>query len=126
MPENNINEPGLGTVTYANEVVATIAGLAAAEIEGLSQLSGGGGLTEMFSGKKSPTKGIKVEINVEEKTATISIYAIVKYGVRIQETSWKMQENVKKTVENMTDLTVPEVNIFVQGIDIEQKPKTQQ
>lgn len=111
-----------GRITFADEVVAIIAGLAAAEVEGVAAMSGGftGGFTEML-GMKNLSKGVKVEIG--EKEAAIDLYLIVKYGVRVPEMAWEIQENVKKTVETMTGLTVVEVNIHVQGINFEEQEK---
>lgn len=111
-----------GRITFADEVVAIIAGLAAAEIEGVAAMSGGftGGFTEML-GMKNLSKGVKVEIG--EKEAAIDLYLIVKYGVRVPEMAWEIQENVKKTVETMTGLEVVEVNIHVQGINFEDQEK---
>lgn len=111
-----------GRITFADEVVAIIAGLAAAEIEGVAAMSGGftGGFTEML-GMKNLSKGVKVEIG--EKEAAIDLYLIVKYGVRVPEMAWEIQENVKKTVETMTGLKVVEVNVHVQGINFEEQEK---
>ena len=59
-----------GTISFANEVISTIVGLAAVEIEGFASMSGGlvDGITE-FIGKKNLSKGIKVEVG--EKNAKI-------------------------------------------------------
>ncbi|KYO65819.1 Asp23/Gls24 family envelope stress response protein [Thermovenabulum gondwanense] len=113
-----------GSVKIADEVVSVIAGLAASEVSGVAGMSGGiaGGISEIL-GRKNLSKGVKVQIN--EKDAVIDVYLIVNYGVRIPEVAWKVQENVKKAVENMTGLNVSEVNIHIQGINFEQTPKEQ-
>mgnify|MGYP000279547887 CR=1 FL=1 len=114
-----------GSVKIADEVVSVIAGLAATEVSGVAGMSGGiaGGISEIL-GRKNLSKGVKVQIG--EKDAVIDIYLIVNYGVRIPEVAWKVQENVKKAVENMTGLNVTEVNIHIQGINFEQPSKEQQ
>lgn len=111
-----------GKITFADEVVAIIAGLAATEITGVAAMSGGiaGGIAEKL-GKKNLSKGVKVEVG--EKEAAIDLFIIVEYGVRIPEISWNIQENVKKAVENMTGLKVLEVNIHVQGVNFEKEIK---
>ena len=78
-------------------------------------MSGGiaGGIAEML-GKKSLTKGVKVEVG--EKETAVDLYMIVKYGVRVPDVAIAVQENVKKAIENMTGLTVVEVNVHVQGV----------
>ncbi|SHE52550.1 Uncharacterized conserved protein YloU, alkaline shock protein (Asp23) family [Caldanaerobius fijiensis DSM 17918] len=109
-----------GSIRIADEVVSVIAGLAATEIEGVAGMSGGvvNGITEML-GKKNLSKGVKVEVG--EKEAKVDLYIIVEYGVRIPEVAWKVQENVKRSLESMTGLKVIEVNIHVQGINMDNR-----
>jgi len=104
-----------GEVKIVDDVVATIAGLAATEVEGVAGMSAGfvGGIAEIL-GKKSLSKGVKVE--VKEKIANIDLYIIVEYGTKIPDVAWKIQENVKKTIETMSGIIVNEVNIHVQGV----------
>jgi uncharacterized alkaline shock family protein YloU len=111
-----------GKITFADEVVAIIAGLAATEIAGVAGMSGGiaGGIAEKL-GRKNLSKGVKVEVG--EKEAAIDLFIIVDYGVRIPEIAWNIQENVKKAVETMTGLSVVEVNIHVQGVNFEKEAK---
>ena len=113
---------GKGSVKITDEVVSIIAGLAATEVEGVAGMSGGlaGGIAEML-GRKNLSKGVKVQVG--EKEVVVDIYIIVNYGVRIPEVAWKVQENVKKAIENMTGLTVAEVNIHVQGVNFGQPSK---
>ncbi len=110
---NEIEENG---IKIADDVVATIAGKAASEVSGVHSMSGGfaGGISEVF-GKKSYTKGIKVE-NTEQKLK-IDVNIIVEYGARIPDVAYEIQNRVKKAVENMTGLNVEEVNVHVQGVN---------
>ena len=55
-----------GTITYANEVIAIIAGVAANEIEGLAGMCTSGGLGEIISKNRNITRGVKVEVGTEE------------------------------------------------------------
>lgn len=112
----------LGNVKITEEVVAIIAGIAATEVQGVAGMSGGlaGGIAEML-GRKNLSKGVKVEVG--EKEAAIDLYIIVEYGSRIPDVSWEIQEKVKKAVENMTGLKVIEVNIHIQGVNIDKEPK---
>lgn len=118
--QNKVEE--YGKVTFADEVVAIIAGLAATEVKGVAAMSGSmaGGIAEKL-GRKSLTKGVKVEVG--EKEAAIDLYVIVDYGVRIPEVAWNIQENVKKAVETMTGLSVVEVNVHVQGVSFDREIK---
>lgn len=106
------------SLKISEEVVAIIAGLAATEVPGVAGMSGGiaGGIAEML-GRKNLSKGVKVEVG--EKKAAIDLYIIVEYGSRIPAIAWEIQEKVKKNVEEMTGLNVVEVNIHIQGVNIE-------
>ena len=109
----------LGVVRIAEEVVSTIAGLAATEIKGVASMSGGigGGIAEVL-GRKNLSKGIKVEVGTEE--AKLDIFIIIEYGARIPDVAWDIQEGVKKAVEEMTGLRVTHVNVHVQGVHFPQ------
>lgn len=110
-----ISVEGNDTIKIANEAVATYAGIAVSEVQGVYGMSGGfAGLTEALSGKKNFTKGIKVEVN--EKNAKIDVSIIVEYGARIPDVAYEIQSRVKGSVENMTGLKVLEVNVHVQGV----------
>lgn len=118
--QSKLNE--VGEVKISEEVVAIIAGIAAMDIPGVAGMSGGiaGGIAEML-GRKNLSKGVKVEVG--DKEAAIDIYIIVEYGCRIPDVSWDIQEKVKETVETMTGLNVVEVNIHIQGVNIEKDYK---
>lgn len=110
----------LGTIKITDEVVAIIAGIAAMEVPGVTSMSGGiaGGIAEAL-GRKNLSKGVKVEVG--EKEAAIDLFIIVEYGYRIPEVAWTIQERVKNAVEDMTGLNVVEVNIHIQGVNIERE-----
>ncbi len=109
-----VNETG--KVVFAPDVIATIANLATAEVEGVSGLGGGfaDSISGIFGGKKSYTKGVRVEVGTEEAAVDISVN--VKYGCKIQDVCVDVQQEVKSAIETMTGLRVVEVNVFVQSV----------
>lgn len=106
-------------IKISDDVVAVIAGVAVSEVPGVSGMAGGfaGGISEVLSGKKNMSKGIKVEVG--EKETKIDVNIIVEYGTRIPDVAFEIQNRVKKAVETMTGLTVLEVNVHVQGVSTE-------
>ena len=104
-------------IKISNDVVAVIAGVAVSEVQGVSGMAGGfaGGITEVLSGKKNLSKGIKVDI--EEEKVKIDVNIIVEYGSRIPDVAFEVQNREKKSVEGMTGLKVEEVNVHVQGVN---------
>ncbi|RKN86664.1 Asp23/Gls24 family envelope stress response protein [Paenibacillus ginsengarvi] len=104
-----------GMIRISDDVVATIAGLAALETPGVAAMSGGisEGLAKRLSGK-NVQKGVSVEVGQLE--AAIDLRVIVHFGSKIQDVCRELQANVKEAVENMTGLHVVEVNVKVEGV----------
>ena len=107
-------------ITYANEVVAIIAGLAANEVEGIAGMCSVSG--NILNKNRNVTKGVKVEIGTEE--AAVDLYVIVEYGTPIQRAAMDAQENVRKAIESMTGLHVVRVDVHVQGVSFEKENST--
>ena len=113
--KEEISVTGNDTIRIASDVVATYAGIAVSEVDGVYGMAGGfAGFTEALSGKRNLSKGIKVDMG--EKSAKIDVSIIVEYGARIPDVAYEIQTRIKKSVETMTDLKVLEVNVHVQGV----------
>ena len=102
-------------IQIADDVVAIIAGKAVSDAPGVYAMAGGfaGGISEVFSGKKNLSKGIKVDVGEKE------VNIIVEYGSRIPDVAFDIQNRVKTAVEGMTGLKVVAVNVHVQGVNTE-------
>ncbi|MBQ7796094.1 MAG: Asp23/Gls24 family envelope stress response protein [Lachnospiraceae bacterium] len=110
----------IGEVQIADEVVAIIAGLAATEVEGVDSLAGN--MSNELIGKlgmKNLSKGVKVEVTEEHVSVNISMN--LKYGYSIPVVCEKVQDKVKSAIENMTGLTVLDVNIKIAGVNVEEQ-----
>ena len=123
--EKEVTTSEHGMIRIADEVVAIIAGMAATEVEGVSAMSGGfaGDIAEVL-GRRSLAKGVKVEVGTEE--AKVDLHIVVRYGKRIPDVAWEIQDNVKKAVEQMTGLKVLQVNVHVQGVSFPGKEKEEE
>lgn len=112
-------------IKISDDVVAVIAGVAVSEVPGVAGMAGGfaGGISEVLSGKKNLSKGIKVDVG--EKETKIDVNIIVEYGTRIPDVAFEIQNRVKKAVEAMTGLKVLEVNVHVQGVSTEKSVEEQ-
>ncbi|GAA0689445.1 MULTISPECIES: Asp23/Gls24 family envelope stress response protein [Clostridium] len=116
MNEVKKEDSNIGIVKISDDVVSVIASIATSEITGVASTDAGmvGSIAHMVTGKKSNTKGVKVAVG--EKDASIDIAIAVEYGIKIPEIVSQVQDNVKKTVETMTGLSVAAVNVYVQSI----------
>ena len=122
LPVNTDDLTPSSNITYNNEVVAIIAGLAANEIEGIAGMCNVSG--SLMSKNRNVTKGVKVEVGSEE--VAVDLYVIVEYGIPIQRAAADAQENVRKAIESMTGLHVVRVDVHVQSVSFEQDKKALQ
>ena len=106
----------LGIIRIHKNVIASIASLAAVEIAGVKKVGGNftSGLMELI-GQKSPL-AIKVEINKNDEVK-IDVPIIIKYGFSIPDIANKVQESVRTALEKMTNLSIKDIDINVQGIE---------
>jgi uncharacterized alkaline shock family protein YloU len=119
-----LNENPNGTVSFATEVVATIAGLAATEVDGVaSMISPSSGLADMFSRKsnRNLTKGVRIDL--EDNRVSVDVTITVDYGSPIPDVARNIQENVKKAIETMSGLDVKNVDVHVTGISFEREQR---
>ncbi len=109
---------GVGEVNISDEVVAIIAGLAATEVDGVASMAGN--ITrDLVSklGMKHLSKGVRV--NVEQGFVNVDLDINIDYGRNLLAISKSVQERVKNSIENMTGMTVEEVNVHVANVDME-------
>jgi uncharacterized alkaline shock family protein YloU len=108
----------LGVIKIHKKVIASIASLAAAEIEGVKGI-GGDLRTSVYEllGKKN-LSSIKVDID-KNGEVKLDLPLLVKYGYNLPEIANKVQENVHRALEKMTNLSIKDINISVQGVDRE-------
>lgn len=111
-----------GTISYSEDVIAIISGLAASEVKGVAGMSGGlkSGIGELL-GRKDLAKGIKA--NIQNSDVAIDVNIIVHYGTIISEVAQEIQKSVKRAVEGMTGLKVIGVNVNVQGVQVSTEDK---
>ena len=109
----------LGEVKIASDVVAAIAALAATEIDGVYSMAGN--ISNELIGKlgmKNLSKGVK--ILMEGGIVRVDMMVVVNYGYSIPEVSGQVQERVSQQIENMTGLSVSEVNVRIAGVKLEE------
>ena len=130
MPESafvdlKVNSATNGSVYFASDVICTIAGLALAEIDGVDSAVRLNAQRNDKNSKKnainirSLTKGIKAD--VKDGNVSLSITTVIEYGYAVPEVSRSIQENVKKTVETMTGMTVQNVDVHVTGLNFDKE-----
>ena len=112
MEQNNIGE-----LHISQEVIATITAQAAGQVEGVFGLAKSitSNIKDLI-GIKSNGKGVSVEF--DEQRVTVSLNLVVKYGYKIQEVALNVQNEVMKSIADMTGYSVLAVNVNVVNVDI--------
>lgn len=120
--QNNSNI-GSGNIRISDEVLATITGVSATEIDGVAALAKTftGDLKGLISNKRE-TKGIKIEVSSDEKIS-VDISIVVYYGRKIPDIASDVQENIYKNLTSMTGYTVDKINVSVTGIIFDKPEK---
>ncbi|MGX7150651.1 Asp23/Gls24 family envelope stress response protein [Enterococcus ureasiticus] len=111
----NVN--GIKTkLTFDDQVVKKIAGIAVSEIPGILGLSGNAitNLTDKFTNGNNPTKGISAEVGT--KQVAIDLDVIGEYGKNIAQVFDTATKKVADEVKNMTGLDVIEFNMNVDDV----------
>ncbi len=118
MKKTDNNVENIGKISIADDVVATIAGIAATEVTGVSKLAGNIS-KELIAklGKKNLANGVTIEI--VDSLVYVDINLELEYGNSIKKVSEEVQVKVKQSIENMTGLKVAVVNVIVTGIKLE-------
>ena len=121
-----LKENTSGVVEISDEVIAVIANTSALEVEGIAGTENNfaNGIAEIL-GKKNYSKGVKIDIDKENTNIKLAMSLSVKYGYKIPDVIFKVQEKIKSSIETMTGLRVTQININVLNIffDTENKKK---
>lgn len=108
----------MGRISLSEEVIATIAGVAATEcygVVGMASTKIKDGIAELL-GRENLSRGVEVELS--DNIADVTLYVVVGYGTKISEVAHNVVDKVKYTIESTTGLKVRNVNVRVQGVKV--------
>lgn len=110
MPDD---KPANGGAIHISEDV--IAELASKTIQGIPNIKTASRSGSKFGlGRKGA--GIRVSVDHSQGVMDIDAYVLVKYGQRIPDLAWDVQEKIKDNLERYTGYNVRAVNVNVQGV----------
>ena len=109
----DINRPP-GKTTIAPNVLATIAKLAALQVEGVSRLAQlPGGVNNIF--KRGQNDGVRLQIK-EDQRVYADIYAVLSNKVNVRDTSKNIQQAVNRAISQMVGMEIGSVNVYIEDI----------
>lgn len=105
-----------GKISIAEEVIASIASIAASEVEGLADVKQGAiaDIVGIFGGRQ---KGVEVRLDPEGQVH-VSLKVTVAYGHPIHEVARQIQHKVSQDIESMTGLEVEGVDVYVKDLKL--------
>ncbi len=101
-------------VTYKKNVVISIVSLATQEINGVASISRSSVSAIRSALSKNINRGIIVDF--DNNSASIDVFVNVKFGYSVKDVAFRVQENIKSSVESMTEFKVSTVNVHVVGV----------
>ena len=105
----------LGATRVANQVVASIAALAALEVAGVHAMyQPGAQPLERITRRAQAHRGVRVDF--VDGALRLDVYIVVEAGVNVQVIGSEVQRRVVDAVDRMLDLSVAEVNVFISEV----------
>ncbi len=118
----------LGEINISIETIESMVSLNLAKVKGLvgSRKTIVKEITDMLIGKinkkNNTPRNIKVEI--KDNNIFIDLSIIIKYGVRIPDIAWDIQNRIKEDLIKEIDSDAREINIHIQGIQFPKKAQS--
>ena len=103
-------------VTYKKNVVISIVSLATQEISGIASISRKSVSILKSAFSKNINRGIIVDFD-DNNNVKIDVFVNVKFGCSVKDVAFRVQENIKSSVESMTEYKVEAVNVRVVGVN---------
>ena len=101
-----------GSITLNEDVVTTIAGLAARDVDGIHSL----GKSGIFSLGDDPKRGLNTEVGKIQ--AAFDVDVVIEYGKDIRAVAKELREKIAGEVNKMAGREVVEININVVDIKL--------
>jgi len=120
----------LGEINITRETIESMISLNLADVKGVvgSRKTIIKEITDMLSGTTNgneidiSSRNIKVEI--KNNKPLINLYIIIKYGVRIPDIAWEIQNRIKENIMKKLAINVNKIDIHIQGIQFPKKTQS--
>lgn len=121
--EEEVSSEASGKVHISEDVITELARQSLVKVPGIQPASSG--IASKLGLGRKVTEGVKISVDEgDSPSISVDAFVMIKYGLRIPDIAWDVQETVKNELESLTGYTVNYVNIYVQGIYFND-PKTE-
>lgn len=120
----------LGQIEISKETIESIVSLNLADVKGVvgSRKTIIKEITEMLMGDTDKSElnisSRTVKIEIKNNKPLINLYIIIKYGVRIPDIAWDIQNRIKKSIKNKLGININEIDIHIEGIQFPKKTQS--
>ena len=102
----------LGMVQIRNEVVGTIAALAAQEVQGVS------GIWRGILSFLPWGRNLGVWVQIQDQEVRVALSLVAEYGVSLPQVAVSVQDRVREMIERMTNLSAVEVHVSIHHVKL--------
>jgi uncharacterized alkaline shock family protein YloU len=120
----------LGEISVTKETIGSIVSLNLADVKGVvgSRRSIIKEITDMLRGDASENEieeaSRTIKIEIKDNKPLINLYIIIKYGVRIPDIAWDIQNRVKENLMKKLRININEIDIHIQGVQFPKKTQS--
>jgi len=104
-----------GSLSYKRNVVLSIVKLASQEISGIASLSNQGVSFAKRVLNQNYHRGVIIEFG-EDDDVYVDVFVNVLFGYSVKDVAFRVQENIKSSIESMTEFKVSAINVHVIGV----------
>lgn len=113
------NLPSKGKVDIDRDILLSIINLATKEIHGVYALTNSYIPWYKRLIVKSRSEGVKIKL--DNNVIKVDIYIIVNNGYSVPDIAFRVQENVKNSLNSMVGLTAGKINVHVMGVAVDKE-----
>lgn len=104
-------------VSITEHVIASIAGMAASSVDGVSGLHGNvADSLKAFLGDERNRQGVIARVRDDD--VSVTLYVSVEYGYPIQDVARTLQSQVKREIEELTGLRAQGIHVYVSDLTL--------
>jgi len=120
----------LGEINITTETIRSIVSLNLTDVKGVvgSRKSIIKEITDMLRGETNENEteeaNSTIKVEIKDNKPLINLFIIIKYGVRIPDIAWDIQNRVKEGLMKKLGTEINEIDIHVQGIQFPKKSQS--